>query len=204
VTERWRVAGTYLESCNCDPICPCRTIDGMRGGRSTHGICEGALSWQIVDGQAGELDLSGLAVAMATRYSDDEDGSPWSFVLYLDERGETEQLEALEKIWTGRVDGEQLEHFPWAWKASDLLGVQPAEIEIDHTPRRQWFRVKNAITVRISGPYSGDETVTCVIPGHAQPGEEVVAEELKVANGQLQFEYEGVCGYAANFEYRST
>ncbi len=203
MVDGWRVAGTYLESCNCDAICPCRRINGVPGGRSTHGICEGALSWQIVDGNEGETDLSGLAVALAVRYSDDEEGSPWTWMLYLDERGTADQHHALEGIWAGRVAGEQLEHFPWAWKASNLVGVQPAQIEIDHTPRRQWFRVRDAISVRISGPYSGDETVTCVIPGHEEPGYEVIAEELKVDAGPLGFEYNGVCAYAANFDYGS-
>src|SRR4029453_6547338 len=112
---RWHVAGTYLESCNCEAICPCRRIDGVTGGRSTYGICEGALSWQIVEGSAGDLDLSGLAVVLASRYSDDEEGSPWSYYLYLDERGSAGQREALEEIWTGGAVGDQLEHFPWAW-----------------------------------------------------------------------------------------
>jgi hypothetical protein len=199
----WRVSGTYLESCNCDAICPCRRIDGKLGGRSTHGICLGALSWQIVDGHADGTDLSGLAVALASRYSDDEEGSPWTWILYLDERGTPQQHTALEEIWTGRVAGEQLEHFPWAWKPSHLLGVKPAQIEVDHTPRRGWFRVKDAVSVRISGPYPGDETVTCVIPGHERSGEEVIAEELRVDDEGLAFEYDGVCGYAADFEYGS-
>jgi hypothetical protein len=200
----WRVSGTYLESCNCDAICPCRRIDGKLGGRSTNGICLGALSWQIVDGHADGTDLSGLAVALASRYSDDEEGSPWTWTLYLDERGTPQQQTELEEIWTGRVAGEQLEHFPWAWKPSHLLGVKPAQIEVDHTPRRGWFRVKDAVSVRISGPYPGDETVTCVIPGHERSGEEVIAEELRVDDEGLAFEYNGVCGYAADFEYGST
>ena len=199
----WRVSGTYLESCNCDAICPCRRIDGKLGGRSTHGICLGALSWQIVDGHADGADLSGLAVALASRYSDDEEGSPWSWILYLDERGTPQQHTALEEIWTGRVAGEQLEHFPWAWKPSHLLGVKPAQIEVDHTPRRGWFRVKDAVSVRISGPYPGDETVTCVIPGHERSGEEVIADELRVDDEALSFEYSGVCGYSADFDYGS-
>jgi hypothetical protein len=199
----WRVSGTYLESCNCDAICPCRRIDGKLGGRSTHGICLGALSWQIVDGHADGTDLSGLAVALASRYSDDEEGSPWTWILYLDERGTPQQHTALEDIWTGRVAGEQLEHFPWAWKPSHLLGVKPAQIEVDHTPRRGWIRVKDAVSVRISGRYPGDETVTCVIPGHERSGEEVIAEELRVDDEGLDFEYNGVCGYAADFEYGS-
>jgi hypothetical protein len=199
----WRVSGTYLESCNCDAICPCRRINGTPGGRSTHGICLGALNWQIVDGHTDETDLSGLAVALATRYSDDEEGSPWSWILYLDERGTAEQHRVLEEIWTGRAAGDQVEHFPWAWKASYFLGVRPAQIEVDHTPRRGWFRVKDVVSVRISGPYPGDETVTCVIPGHERSGEEVIAEELRVEDGELSFEYTGVCGYAADFDYRS-
>jgi hypothetical protein len=200
----WHVSGTYLESCNCDAICPCRRINGVKGGRSTHGICEGALSWRIVDGASDGLDLSSLNVAMAAHYSDDEEGSPWTWMLYLDERGSPEQHRVLEQIWAGRVAGEQLEHFPWAWKASNLAGVKPAAIEIDHTPRRAWFRVRDVLSVRISGPYEGDETVTCVIPGHHQPGEEVIAAELSVDDGPLQFEFNGVCGFQADFEYRST
>ena len=94
-----------------------------------------------MDGHSADLDLSGLGVALAARYSDDEEGSPWSFVLYVDEHADAAQRHALEEIWTGKVEGEQLEHFPWAWKTSNLLGVTPAEFEIDHTPRRQWFRV---------------------------------------------------------------
>jgi hypothetical protein len=199
----WRVSGTYLESCNCDAICPCRQINGKPGGRSTHGICLGALNWQIVEGHAGQTDLSGLAVALATRYSDDEEGTPWSWILYLDERGSAEQHQALEEIWTGRAAGDQLEHFPWAWKASYLLGVKPAQIEVDHTPRRGWFRVKDVISVRISGPYPGDETVTCGIPGHERSGEEVIAEELRVDDEALCFVYSGVCGFAADFDYGS-
>ena len=199
----WHVAGTYLESCNCDAICPCRRINGVPGGRSTHGICQGALSWHIVDGAADTDDLSGLNVAMAVRYSDDEEGSPWTWMLYVDERAGADRQKAIEEIWTGRVAGEQLEHFPWAWKASNLLGVEPAEIQIDHTSQRQWFRVRDVVNVRISGPYPGDETVTCVIPGHERSGEEVIADELKVDAEPLQFELNGVCGYATDFEYRS-
>jgi hypothetical protein len=199
----WRVSGTYLESCNCDAICPCRDINGIPGGRSTHGICLGVLSWLVVDGHADETDLSGLAVTLATRYSDDEEGSPWSWILYLDDRGTAEQHRLLEEIWTGRATGDQISHFPWARKASHLLAVKAAQIEVEHTPRRGWIRVKDVVSVRISGPYPGDETVTCGIPGHDRSGEEVIAEELRVDDEDLRFEFSGVCGFEADFDYRS-
>ena len=80
----WRIRGSYFESCNCDAICPCRRINGVLGGRSTHGECLGVLSWVIEKGEAGDVTLDGLKVALATRYDDDEPGSPWSFVMYVD------------------------------------------------------------------------------------------------------------------------
>jgi hypothetical protein len=161
----WRIRGTYFESCNCDAVCPCRRIDGVSGGRSTHGVCLGV----VEDGVAGGTDLSGLPVALASRYSDDEPGSPLSYVLYLDAGASGEQRAALEDIFTGRLGGDALRHFPWAWKESELLAVRPAAIEVDHTPRRQWLRVRDHVTVRIRDRHGSGATVTCVIPGQSGP-----------------------------------
>ena len=197
----WHIRGSYFESCNCDPICPCRRIDGAAGGRSTHGICTGVLSWLIEEGAATGTDLAGLTVALAIRYDDDEPGSPWTWVLYLDERGTDEQLEALEAIFAGELGGDALTHFPWAWKESELVGVRRVAIELDHTRRREWLRIRDRVTVRIRDRHDGAETVTCVIPGHDRDGEELVAEELRVEDGPLAFDYSGTCGYAASFSY---
>jgi hypothetical protein len=198
----WRIRGTYFESCNCDPICPCRRIDGVAGGRSTHGECLGVLSWVIEEGAADGVDLDGLPVALATRYGDDEPGSPWSWVLYLDARAAPAQRTALEGIFTGRLGGDAERHFPWAWKPSELLAVRPAAIDVDHTRRRQWLRIRDHVSVRIRDRYGdGTETVTCVIPGHERTGEELVADELVVEDDRLAFSFRGVCGYGSTFDY---
>jgi hypothetical protein len=197
----WRIRGSYFESCNCDAICPCRTIDGARGGRSTHGVCMGVLSWLIDEGAVDDVDLAGLPVALAVTYDDDEPGSPWTWILYLDERATGEQRDALEAIYKGGLGGDAEKHFPWAWKASELVAVRPVEIEVDHTRRRQWLRVRDEIDVRIRDRYPGAETVTCVIPGHERTGEELVADELVVDSGPLSFSYSGVCGFGSTFDY---
>lgn len=201
VATSWHIRGSYFESCNCDPICPCRRIDGTAGGRSTHGICAGVLSWLIEDGAAEGTDLSGLSVALAIRYDDDEPGSPWTWMLYLDERASEEQAAALEAIFTGGLGGDALTHFPWAWKESIPLGVRRVAIELDHTRRREWLRIRDHVTVRIRDRYRGEATVTCVIPGHDRDGEELVTDKLRVDEGQLAFEFSGTCGYASTFAY---
>jgi hypothetical protein len=197
----WHIRGSYFESCNCDPICPCRRIDGTPGGRSTHGECLGVLSWVIEDGAVDGVDLSGLPVAMAIRYSDDEPGSPWTWILYLDAEAAAEQRASLEEIFTGRLGGDADTHFPWAWKASRLVAVRPVAFEVEHTWRRQRLRIRDLVSVRIGDRYRGDETVTCVIPGHDRSGEELVADELVVEDEPLAFSYRGVCGYGTTFDY---
>jgi hypothetical protein len=197
----WHIAGSYFETCNCDAICPCRRVNGAPGGRSTHGVCMGVLSWLIEDGAADGVDLTGIPVGLACHYDDDVEGSPWAWILYLDATASAEQNAALEAIFTGRAGGDALTHFPWAWKASDLVQVRHVGIEVHHEPRRQAFRIHKHVSVRIRDRYQGDETVTCVIPGHAREGEELIADIMRVADGPLVFEYAGNCGYASTFEY---
>jgi hypothetical protein len=201
VQRPWRLAGTYLESCNCAAICPCRRIGGVAGGRSTNGVCLGALSWHIDRGHVGETQVGGLNVALACRYSDDEPGSPWDYVLYVDERGDGDQQTALTEVFTGALAGSALDNFPWAWKPSRLLAVRPARIELEHVAERRWLRVDDRVIVRIAHPLQAQPEVTCVIPGHHQAGEELVAEQLVVADELLAFEFQGNCAYSSVFDY---
>ena len=197
----WRIAGRYFESCNCDAICPCRRIDGVPGGRSTYGECLGVLTWEIDEGHSGPCSLDGLKVALATRYHDDEPSSPWSHVVYVDQDADEAQRTALVDIYTGRSGGDVLQHFPWAWKESNLLGVRSVKIDVSHEPRRQWLRIRDYVTVSIRSEWTGAEVVTCVIPGHDERGEELIAAELLVEDELLRFSYAGNCGYAARFDY---
>jgi hypothetical protein len=156
----------------------------------------------IEQGWAGDVSLDGFAVALAMRYHDDEPGSPWRFVLYVDVRADGAQRDALAGIYTGQLGGDALKHFPWAWKTSELAAVRPVEIEVSHQPRRQWLRIGDRVSVTIREAYRGTEVVTCVIPGHETSGEELITDLLSVDDGGLRFEYSGNCGYAAPFDYR--
>jgi hypothetical protein len=88
-------------------------------------------------------------------------------------------------------------------KESRLFKVRQVFIEIDHTPGRGGFRAGGEVTVRVREPVADSETVTCVIPGHHQEGREVIAERLEVADGALDFDLSGRCGYESGFAYSS-
>src|SRR5204863_2700654 len=129
-----------------------------------------ALSWKIAAGSAGATDLAGLGALLVLEYSDDEPGSPWDFFLYVDERGDERQREALVEIFTGKLGGTPAEQFPWVFKRSNPLGWRPAAIEIDHTPGRGFFRSGENVSLRVRGSVTDQEPVTCVIPGHHRSG----------------------------------
>ena len=190
----FRVRGAYLESCNCEAICPCRMIAGVPGGRSTYGTCYGVLTWRIEEGRVGEADVSGLAVALVYSYDDDEQGSPWSLVLHVDERGDETQRAALERVFL-----HELRHLPWIRKAREIVAVRPSRIEAG----ADGVRIGSAVSLRAGQPVETDLRVTCIVPGHDRVGHELIADELVVDDVPFAWELSGNCAYAADFDYRS-
>jgi hypothetical protein len=199
----WRISGSYFESCNCEAICPCRMIGGRRGGRSTYGICFGVLTWAIEDGQAGDVDLSGFGAALLMRYDDDEPGSPWRMVVRVDERGDDRQRDALAKILLGELGGPAILGLPWVRKASDVLDVAAARIEITLEGGRHEVRLGTGAFMSASRPVETDETVACIVPGYDRPGTELYADRMTAADGEFEWELEGNCAFVSRFEYAS-
>jgi hypothetical protein len=149
------------------------------------------------------VDLAGMRAVMASRYHDDEPGSPWTFALFVDARGDEFQRQAMADIFTGRLGGTPRKQFPWVFKDADLLGVEAVELEIDHTPARGWFRAGGKVEVRVREPVPDQETVTCVIPGHHRQGRELFSDSIDLDTGPLVFSVQGRCAYESTFEYSS-
>ena len=189
---RYRIAGSYLEACNCEAICPCRRIDGVSGGRSTHGVCFGALSWRVDEGSVDAVDLAGTGAVMTYTYDDDIPGSPWTLVLHVD------GPDALGEILLGRLGGKHVETLPWVRKPTAAIEVRPARIAFGEGD----VRVGEAVRLRASTPFETDSTVSCIVPGHDEPGTELVNDEVVVADGTFAFELHGTCAFRREFEYR--
>ncbi len=199
--QSWNVSGTYYEVCNCDAICPCRRHGAMRGGRSTYGVCDFSLSWHIAKGRADDLDLSDLSVVLAGSYNDDEPGSPWRVILYTDERGNARQQQALADIFLGRAGGDTLNNF--ASSIGEVYAIRSATIALEHTPDQERMEVKGYLSAATAHACDSDQPVSCGIPGHDRPGQEIVADHFRVDDQALKWALEGRCGFATDFAYRS-
>ena len=83
------------------------------------------------------------------------------------------------------------------------MGVSASRIELDHVSERRLLRVADRVLLRISRPVETGQTVTCVIPGHDQPGTELYTEKLRVDDGPFADEFVGNCAFTSRFAYSS-
>jgi len=99
---QWWMKGDWFDVCRCDIPCPCEFAR-----RPTDNHCEGVLAYHIREGVYGEVrldDFSVIAVAMF-------DGNLWAgegkitLGLFIDERANQRQREALQMVFSGRAGG---------------------------------------------------------------------------------------------------
>jgi hypothetical protein len=196
----WSVAGSYYEVCNCEAICPCRRSGGGKGGRPTYANCDFALSWWIKEGRSGAIDLSGLKVVMAGRW-EAIPGDPWHVTLYLDERATPEQSQALAAIFLGHAGGHAAKSY--GPNIVEVHAVKSARIELDHTPVREKIEIAPYLTVQTREAVPHDFPVSCGIPGHDHPGQEIRAEIFRYQDTPYDWELRGNCGFSTDFAYSS-
>jgi hypothetical protein len=204
VAADWRVRGSYFEACNCEAICPCRSVGGRPGGPSTFGVCFGALSWQVHEGHAEGVDLSGQQVVMLLRYLDRvQPSTPWEVVLFVDQGADADQRAALADIFLGRAGGTVANLYGPA--IGEVHGVRPARISLEHVAARKRIGVVGYLTVEAEGEASEQGDVQCGIPGFDHPGTELHGQVLRSADPALHFEVHGRrnAAFSTDFDYRS-
>jgi hypothetical protein len=196
----WSVSGSYYEVCSCEAICPCRRSRGEKGGAPTYDPCDFALSWWIKDGRAGALDLTGLKVVMAGRW-EVKLGNSWHVTLYVDDRATAAQKDAITAVFLGRAGG--LPGRGFGPNIVEVHAVESASIDLDHTPAREKIDVAPFLTVRTREAVAHDFAITCGIPGHDHPGQEIRAEVFRYAAPPYNWELRGRCGFFTDFAYSS-
>lgn len=149
MTESWSIRGEYMESCNCEVLCPCllgkRDERGSALAEPTEGHCDVPMIFKIHDGHYGGVPLDGIKVGVAIYTPGAMGLGDWTFGLYLDEEATSEQREASEKIFSGQSGGAVGRFF------GPLIGhrlpdrVVPMEIGRDGT--KGWARIPGILDV---------------------------------------------------------
>jgi hypothetical protein len=86
------------------------------------------LAWHVTEGQKDGVDLTGLNAVMAVHSPKQMTDGGWRVALYLDDRANPEQSEALGAVFSGGAGGHLAALGPLI---GEVAGVAPAAISFD-------------------------------------------------------------------------
>jgi hypothetical protein len=163
---RWTVEGDWFDVCRCTIPCPCEFAQAP-----TDNYCQGVLAWHINRGTFGEVKLDGLNVLALGAFT----GNLWdgktkaTMGIYMDERADLQQRDALQTIFGGRGGG-----FPamFASLIGELRGIEFAAIEFELASDLSTWRARvpgrvEASATALTGPMTppGKRVQTINPPG---------------------------------------
>jgi hypothetical protein len=118
----WRASGDWFDVCKCKIPCPCEFAQ-----EPTFGDCEGILAYHISKGNYGDTSLDELNALAIGAF----EGNIWAgntkvkMGLFIDERADEKQREALHMIFSGRAGGFMAE---FAKLIGEMKGIDFAPI----------------------------------------------------------------------------
>jgi hypothetical protein len=98
----WQLIGDWFDICSCDIPCPCEFAQAP-----TNNACQGMLAWHIRNGHFGAIQLNDLSLLALAAF----EGNIWAgetkavMGLFIDEKADEQQREALQSIFSGQAGG---------------------------------------------------------------------------------------------------
>lgn len=154
----WYVEGVEFGGCNCAFGCPCQ-FEAL----PTEGHCRGFEVLRIDKGHYGEVDLSGLKVALVYAWPGPIFEGKGEMQAIVDERADSHQRDALVRIVQGEDTEDGATHW-WVYRTmSDTVHdplFRPIEFEVDiesRTARLAIPGVLESVGQPIRSPATGAE-----------------------------------------------
>jgi hypothetical protein len=100
---QWQISGEYMETCNCELLCPC--IYTNMTARPTEGECKVALAARIDKGQKDGVSLAGVKFMVVLHSPGPMANGNLTVGLIIDKAASEAQAEAVAAIATGQAGG---------------------------------------------------------------------------------------------------
>jgi hypothetical protein len=149
-TGNWKISGDYIESCNCDYLCPCIYTNPQ--GPATHDNCVALMAFRIDQGQFENVALSGLRFAFVIRSGRVMADGDWLFASVIDESADDAQRRALSTIVGGEAGGVPGRIHDGL--VGDYRGVQFKPIEFDQEGVKGTVDIPGVLSYAIEGTLS--------------------------------------------------
>lgn len=159
-TTAWRLRGKGYEFCNCQPGCTCN-FSGFP--TSPDGSCKAAVGTHIVEGQCGDVDLSGIKVVAILDWPGPIHDGNGKAVFVVPPAVSDDQFGCLAQIFTGQLGG-----LPWSILGTtfEVAGVVRTEVEIDDDGINSGFRaegVGEAKGTSLKNPVTGEDHQAAIV-----------------------------------------
>jgi len=128
VMAAWKIEGQYMETCNCEYLCPCASTN--LAGRPTEGDCKAAVALRIDKGEKDGVQLDGLSFIVMLHSPKAMGEGNMAVGLIVDERASDAQVEAISAIAAGAAGGPMSALGPLVGR---IAGVEkrPISFEVD-------------------------------------------------------------------------
>lgn len=195
----WHVNGTYMEACNCAAACPCVFLSPP-----TEGTCTVLVGWHIDKGTHNSTKLDGLNVALLAHSPGNMKDGNWEVALYLDDRADQTQQQALGGIFSGQAGGHLANLAPLIGK---VLGVKSTKIAFQNFGPRLELNVDGLGAAKIKasegqtgGPIEISGHPLAISPG--VPARLAMSEELNFDDHGHKCSLSGRTAFFAPFTYQ--
>jgi hypothetical protein len=156
---KWTIKGSEFIHCNCAYGCPCQF-----NALPTHGDCKAIGAIHISEGRHGDVDISGLNIAVVLQWPGPIHEGRGEAVPIVDERADEKQREALLRIMSGMdtVEGATFfQVFATTYEKVHEPVFAPINLEIDIKGRSARLEVPGVIEARgepIRNAVTGEES----------------------------------------------
>jgi len=197
---QWKVAGTYFEACNCEAACPC-----VFTSPPTDGECNALIGWHIDQGSFADTRLDGLNAALFAHVPGHMLQTKWKVALYVDERADANQQDALTKIFSGAAGGHLAALGPLI---GEVLGARSAAIDYRADGKHRSLTIPHLAEMEIEAlaGQGGEEVTLSNVPFTVVPGYPAVvchSKRLSFHDHGFDVEISKKNGFYSPFSYQA-
>ncbi|MGQ4809996.1 hypothetical protein NKDENANG_03439 [Candidatus Entotheonellaceae bacterium PAL068K] len=169
----WYLRGDYFENCNCTVLCPCIHTPMAE---PTEGHCDVGLAFHIDEGRCNDTSLDGLNFLIIAWTPTVMAHGNWKTGVYIDERAQPPQRDALGQILSGAMGGPMArfmgltEHF---------LGIRYVPITYTMEGKTRRVTIPDIIDFNVEGVQARGHEEVMTLTNTAHP----VSASLALARG---------------------
>lgn len=195
----WQLQGSYFETCNCETACPCVWLQPP-----SEGDCKLLVAWHISTGHFEAHRLDNLNVALACYAPGHMKDGNWQAALYIDERADDAQSDAITQIFSGQHGGHLTILMSFV---SEVLDIKKVKIDYQENGNKRLMSIPGIAQAEIESiqGITGEKSSIsnpplCVVSSH--PSIVAKSNQFQYQDFDKNWQFSDRNGYYSPFIYQ--